>query len=98
MNTHTFQTKDKRFTITVKKSFLKDCPNPETLTAHELCLHHKMIEFLHSLEGPAVIRHLDDVSEYWVDGNPIDTDPFVSEAEKKKLHAAIKFNSELKKL
>lgn len=95
MNTYTFQTKDKEFTITVKKEFLKICPTPELYTAHELCLHHMIIGYFHNQSGPAIIRHLDGHEEHWIDGECVETEPNYTKEDREKFFHKLKFNKKL---
>lgn len=61
-------TKDKRFQFTVKSEFLQDCPNPEEQEAYDLLVKYKINQYLHNPTGPAVIRHKDNFSEYFING------------------------------
>lgn len=65
--TTTFQDKNKKITVTVKKTFLEKCPTPENHTILELNKDFNMLTFLHNEVGPALTRKgIED--EYWIDG------------------------------
>lgn len=69
-DTHTFNIDGKyKWTFTVKKSFLTNCPNLETIPVYDLLVLHKLTKYFHNLDGPAVIRHRDGAEEYWVNGD-----------------------------
>jgi hypothetical protein len=68
----TFQDKQKRFTLVVKKEFLKVCPNPEKKRIPELFREFNLMIYLHCETGPAVIRHRDNRREYWINGELVE--------------------------
>lgn len=101
METYTFKTKNKRFQITVKKEFLKECPNPEDYMSLDLNKDFYMFKYLHNETGPAVIRFkkddLDTVerSEFWLDGSLLEKDNPELDAQMKQKYS---FNKKLTEL
>ncbi len=68
---HVFYTKDKYFRISVLKTFLTVCPDPENYTAHELNSKYAMFAHLHHPTEPAVINFKRNVYEYWKEGKSV---------------------------
>lgn len=93
-DTYTFDIKLAKslHTITVKKEFLKECPNPSKEKIDVLLSKYKMSSFIHNPNGPAMIRHAGKQSyyeQYWLDGH------LVTEEEAKRIKHNVDFTDRL---
>lgn len=55
IKTVTFKDKDGLFIFTVRWSFLRNCPKPETCDIETLAIKGHLNKYLHSVTGPAVV-------------------------------------------
>lgn len=57
-------------TFYVKESFLLKCPNPSEYFSYDLFNTYNMRNYLHNLDGPAILT-IEGLRSYWINGENI---------------------------